>query len=372
MCDYTLVDDGTTCGEGECLDGVCAPVGAFACTEQGIRDAIAEGGGPHFFACDGPTTVVTEAEIVIDNDAILDGRRDLTVDGNKAHRVFLVLENVTVELRGFTVTKGFGYSDWWGGGIMNFGALTLTHSIVSDSESPGESGQGGGIYNYDHATLTMTHSTVSGNTAGRGGGITNRGMLTMTHSTVSGNRAYWHAGGIDNDVDTYYTGRWLTMTHSTVSGNTAALAAGGIYNFGPLTVVASTLSQNTSDTGRPSIFNGGALTLTNSLVNDDCELNVSAYASITSTGYTIESPGDTCGLDQPTDQVNVSADDLKLGPLQDNGGPTMTHALGAGSVAIDHIPAVDCEVNTDQRGLPRPAGTTDPKRCDVGAFEVQP
>ena len=45
----------------------------FACTEQGIRDAIAEGGGPHFFACDGPTSVVTSAEIVIDNDVILDG-----------------------------------------------------------------------------------------------------------------------------------------------------------------------------------------------------------------------------------------------------------------------------------------------------------
>jgi hypothetical protein len=50
----------------------------------------------------------------------------------------------------------------------------------------------------------------------------------------------------------------------------------------------------------------------------------------------------------------------------------MTHALLPGSVAIDQIPAVDCEVTTDQRGFPRPAGTTDPKRCDVGAFEVQP
>jgi hypothetical protein len=43
-----------------------------------------------------------------------------------------------------------------------------------------------------------------------------------------------------------------------------------------------------------------------------------------------------------------------------------------GSVAIDVIPADMCEVDTDQRGLPRAAGTTDPKRCDLGAFEVQP
>jgi len=59
-----------------------------------------------------------------------------------------------------------------------------------------------------------------------------------------------------------------------------------------------------------------------------------------------------------------------LGPLQDNGGPTMTHALGAGSVAIDHIPAVDCGVTTDQRGEPRPETGGD--ACDVGSFERQP
>ena len=89
---------------------------------------------------------------------------------------------------------------------------------------------------------------------------------------------------------------------------------------------------------------------------------------ITSNGYNIESPGDTCGFDQPTDQVDVTVDDLKLGPLQDNGGPTMTHALLPGSVAIDVIPADMCEVDEDQRGEPRPGGTM----CDVGAFELQP
>ena len=61
---------------------------AFPCTEQGIRDAIAAGGGPHFFACDGTTPVVTQAEIAIDNDVILDGEGNLTVNGNDQHRVF--------------------------------------------------------------------------------------------------------------------------------------------------------------------------------------------------------------------------------------------------------------------------------------------
>jgi hypothetical protein len=96
-------------------------------------------------------------------------------------------------------------------------------------------------------------------------------------------------------------------------------------------------------------------------------------------GHNIESPGDTCGFDQPTDQVNVSTEDLNLGPLADNGGPTMTHALltePAPSVAIDWILAENCvdadgqPLTTDQRGEPRPE--TGGTMCDIGAFEVQP
>jgi hypothetical protein len=95
-----------------------------------------------------------------------------------------------------------------------------------------------------------------------------------------------------------------------------------------------------------------------------------------SVGGNLESPGNTCDFYQPTDQVNVTAQQLNLGPLQDNGGPTQTHALGAGSVAINQIPAEDCvdadgaPLTTDQRGEPRPE--TGGTLCDVGAFEVQP
>jgi hypothetical protein len=136
-----------------------------------------------------------------------------------------------------------------------------------------------------------------------------------------------------------------------------------------------TVSGNISDEQKGSAVATVAsrtIMLSNTLIDGDCQ------GPLTSNGHNIESPGNTCGFDQPTDQVNVSADDLKLGPLQDNGGPTMTHALEAGSVAIDVIPVEDCVdadgqlLTTDQRGEPRPAGTTDPKRCDVGSVEVQP
>jgi len=168
------------------------------------------------------------------------------------------------------------------------------------------------------------------------GGIANTGTLTLINSTVSHNTAesgdgiYGGAGGIQN-------GGTLTLSDSTVSGN-AAEVGGGIYNF-------------------------GELTLTNTLVDNDC-----GGGTALSGGGNLESPGATCGFDQPTDQVNVTAEQLNLGPLADNGGPTETHALLPGSVAIDVIPEADCQLDTDQRGEPRPAGAG----CDVGAFEVQP
>ncbi|MFW2389978.1 MAG: hypothetical protein ACN4G0_16690, partial [Polyangiales bacterium] len=78
----------------------------FPCDEQGLRNAIAAGGGPHTFACDGPKRVTTSADILIDNDVILDGEGNLTLDAwaRRGHRVLSVPEGVTAELRGLTVT----------------------------------------------------------------------------------------------------------------------------------------------------------------------------------------------------------------------------------------------------------------------------
>jgi hypothetical protein len=374
------------CGGGE---------GGFPCTEQGIRDAITEGGGPHTFDCDGAQTVVTEFEIVIDNDVILDGEGNLTVDGDEDHRMFWVRKGVVAELRGFLVTGGTSGFQEDAGGINNNGTLTLINSTVSgNSADYGDLAYGGGVTNYE-GTLTLINSTVSGNSAARGGGIYNYGgTLTLTNSTVSGNTA---TGDLASGGGISHGGGDLTLINSTVSGNTA-YSGGGIHSGGTPTLINSTVSGNTATSGGGINYSGtgtlmlisstvsgnsaaeggsirnlrGTVTLTNTLVEDDCQ--VSEGSSIVSLGHNIESPGDTCGFDQATDQVNVTAEQLNLGPLQDNGGPTMTYALGAGSVAIDWIPAEDCvdadgqPLTTDQRGEPRPAGSG----CDVGAFEVQP
>ena len=424
MCDSTPVADGTTCAGGTCQEGACALGGTLLpCTEQGIRNAIAAGGGPYTFDCDGPTTVTTDAEIVIDNDVELDGEGNLTVDGGGEHadqlddhRVFSVADGVTVELDGLVVTGGVSSFES-GGGIYSLGTLTLTNSTVSGNTTRR---LGGGIFSSGIATrggmLTLTNSTVSGNTARHGGGIHNHRTLTLKNSTVSGNTAGGGGGGISNAGT-------LTLTNSTVSGNTAGDGGGGISNAGPLTLTNSTVSGNTAGDGGGGISNaGGPLTLTNSTVSGNTAPTVggiethgreyqgvlilgtltlssstvagntqeqgadlgfgplsgsfSAINSViagacstaaTSDGHNIESPGDTCGFDQGSDQVDVSADDLNLGPLQHNGGPTTTHALLPGSSAIDVIPADTCGGDTDQRGEPRPGGTM----CDVGAFEVQ-
>ena len=319
----------------------------FPCTESGIRAAIAEGGGPFTFDCDGPQTVVTEAEIVIDNDVILDGEGNLTVDGDDDHLVFRVEDEdatdpgqLVVGLRGLTVTGGAIFGDS-GGGIRNGGTLTLTDCTISENRA--DAG-GGGIFNF--GSLTVRSSTISGNIADYAGAILiSSGGVSIWNSTVSGNTTLSDSGAI-----------WTTRT---------------LDDDGSLSMSASTVSGNIGG----GIKAGGSTYLRNTIVKDDCDVEVpSVIPSVVSAGNNIESPGDTCGFDQPTDQVNVSADDLNLEEFADNGGPTMTQALGAGSVAIDQIPAEDCvdadgaPLTTDQRGEPRPGGTA----CDVGAFEVQP
>ena len=306
-CVIAQAEDGTLCGGGSCIGGGCEPIGSvFPCTELGIRSAIETGGGPYTFACDGPTTIAMGAKISIDNDVILDGEGDLEVKGNLYREpVISVRRQVTAELHGVAISA----CDYYG--VLSRGNLTLTNSTVS-------------------------------------GFLSNSGSLVLTSSTVTPTNPAYTV--ISNDAS-----GTMTLTNATVSGSRAT----AILDRGTLTLTGSTVS------GEPAIYSaGGDETLKNSLVIGGCGVEGGV---ITSNGYNIESADNTCGFDQATDEVNVSADDLKLGSLADNGGPTETHALLPGSVAIDVIPPDMCEVDEDQRGVTRPQGTM----CDVGAFEVQ-
>ena len=344
VCDNSTVANGTTCAGGMCQAGVCELTSlALPCSEQGILNAIVEGGGPYTFDCNGPTRVVTEKGIVINNDVVLDGEGNLTVDGNEtADEVIGVEEGVTAELYGITVTRGREK------GILNRGTLTLASSIVSGNKR-------GGIGNAGN--LTMTGVTVSDNTCSTGcdgGGIANGGTLSIVNSTVSGNLSRGGGGGIIN-------GGTSTIVNSTVSGNRATAEGGGISNESTLTITNCTVSGNISDEQQGSAVAtvaGRTTILSSTLIDGDCQ------GPLTSNGYNIESPGETCGFDQTGDQGSVSADDLNLAPLQNNGGLTETHAITTDSAAFN---SGTCEVATDQRGVDRPQGDA----CDVGAFELE-
>ena len=308
-----------------------------------------------------------------------------------------------------------------GGGILNWqGSLTLNGCEVRRNSAQ----SGGGIFN--DAPLTMVDSTISGNVASTGGGVSSRAALTATDSFISNNTAEEWGGGIDGEDGTLtltnveVSGNTagmsaggiralngLTMTGTTVSGNAAQDGCGGgMLLDGNVRVANSTISGNSASgefgcgggisvvrtiasfqnmrfeyvtiAENRATWQGTAmyvdvsvtgsfplLTWRNTLVQGDCAARMGSLPE--SLGYNLESPGDTCGFELPTDQVSVDAEDLGLGPLRDNGGRTETHGLDEGSVAVDAIPPTACEVDADQRGVERPQGDA----CDVGAFEVE-
>jgi CSLREA domain-containing protein len=238
-----------------------------------------------------------------------------------------------------------------GGGVYNSDTLTITNGTVSSNTTTG-GGNGAGVYN--SSTLTMTNTTVSGNTGSGGtdgGGVYDNGLsATLTGVTVSGNTAGGGDGG-----GLYSNGILLTTTNSTISGNTATIAGGGLFHNGIDAVLNNTTMAG--NTGGGISNNGSTLTLKNTIVASN-GTNCAGIAP-TNGGTNLQFPGSTCGVGIPT------ADPL-LQALANNGGPTMTMALTAGSPAID-TGTTGCPPTpaTDQRGVTRPQGPA----CDIGAFE---
>ncbi len=356
--------DGTTCGNGAgtCQMGTCQ----VFCSELGIRAAASAGGGPYTFACEGVQRVVTRSTIIIERDVILDGEGKLIVDGNENHRVFDIPEpKARVTLSGMSIVRG-SEANGNGGGISNGGQLIVERCTLSEnSASNGHRGHGGAIYNT--GSLELRDSTVSDNSAfgdwetpllcfdppcepyfagGNGGGIANEGGASPQEGPGT-----------------------VTVQNSTFSNNSADGLGGGIANWagGVVEIRSSTFSGNAAIDGGSAIASwGGEVQLANSVVDGNCN------APITSLGYNVGSRALACRLDQVGDLADVSAAELVLEALADNGGPTRTHALGEGSVAIDQVSEERCldtegePLSVDQRGEPRDA------LCDAGSFERQP
>jgi hypothetical protein len=256
----------------ELLECRCLPSTVINLDNAGpgsLRDAIAvtpPGGTVDFQADLAGTIVLTTGELAITKDLTIagPGADVITVSGNHASRVFNIGPAFTVGISGLTIADG-RETNADGGGIRNFATLTISNSTLSGNSAV----NGGGIRN--QGTLTITNSTLGGNSAvegsivdGRaGGGIFNNGSTTISNSTLSGNTATVYAGGIFNDSGT------LTVTNSILSGNSAG-NGGGILNGGTLIVTNSTLSGNSATAGGSGggilNYSNGTLTMTNSTV----------------------------------------------------------------------------------------------------------
>jgi hypothetical protein len=243
-----------------------------------------------------------------------------------------------------------GNSAVYGGGIgsdLPFGTTaTITDSTVSGNVAQWGGvcdfcGSGGGIFNHEGQTLTVTNTTIRDNGAvADGGGISNGGSLTVNESTISGNSVINSGvgGGISNSGN-------LSVTNGTLSGNSAGWHGGGIYNYGGSAQIGNTV-LNAGSFGE-TIFNDGG--------------------TIASSGYNLSSDNGGGVLTGPGDQINT---DPLLGPLQDNGGPTFTQALLPGSPAINAgDPSFKPPPDYDQRGPGFDRVVNG--RIDIGSFEVQ-
>jgi hypothetical protein len=181
----------------------------------------------------------------------------VTISGNAASRVLNVGAPLTLD--GVTVT-GSSTGGGFGGAVFVSGNLTLTNSTVSGNTATGAGGVGGIFVN---GNATLTNSTISGNTdtAGSGdGGLFANGNVTLTNSTISGNTAANQGGVFANGN--------VTLTNSTISGNTATASTGdgAMFVNGNVTLAGSTVSGN-SAADHGGIHANGDVTLTNSTVS---------------------------------------------------------------------------------------------------------
>jgi CSLREA domain-containing protein len=276
-------------------------------------------------------------------------------------------------------------SDVYGGGIYSQTPASVSFSTISGNHAS----EGGGIYN-DAGTLNIDHSTISGNFAldnngfGQGGGIYVYEITNVSQSTISDNTANY-GGGIYNDQS-------LVAGNSTISGNSATQEGGGIYSEAASSMVYnSTIAFNQADSDGDNVGQGGGIyivpgagytfNMRNTVIAENSRgagiFDSDCYGPIKAYGNNRLSGASNCTIAQSGyGSLTVQNFSTELGPLQDNGGPTQTHALVPPSSMINGgLGCVDpngTNLTVDQRGHPRPP--TPPfalilSTCDIGAFE---
>jgi len=311
----------------------------------------------------------------------------------------LTLDRVTVSGNAATATGANANNFAEGGGIENVSGATLTierstvknNTVTAGGATNQNSPSGGGIMN--RGTLTVDRTSVieneatatasgSATTNANGGGIVNFGVLTVTRSALLGNEAA-ATGGVSNSANggaisnANSSAVSLTIDRSTISLNVAKQFAGVVVYQGQNLISGSTIARNNASAGASNLFASSNTTLRDTIVSSPLgPANVNCIGPPTSGGYNLEFGGSnqaSCGFSGPGDLSGV--DPLLAAFPGDNGGPTSTIALQAGSPAIDAGKRFG--VAADQRGEPRPfdfdaiPNPAGGDGSDIGAFELQ-
>jgi hypothetical protein len=356
----SVIRTSTTCAADNCR-GAVSNIGTMTIINTTVADnfspnilSAARGGGIYN---DGTLTLI---------DSRVSGNTAESGSDRGGGGIFNERGSVTITN---SVIEGNFAKNAHGGGIYNAANITIINSVVHGN-SAGISG--GGISNTSNGTLTVENTIISGNSSvGNGGGIAALGgTIAFTNSTISGNNATGNGGGIDNFRGT------ADLKNSTISGNTSAQEGGGIGNGGTVTLVSSTITSNTADLQGGGVVNYTSMTLRNTILaaNSQPAASPDCVGTLTSVGYNLVGNNTGCSFTPTTgDKVGTSSSPInpRLGPLQDNGGSSPTHALLLGSPALDAgnptTPGSGGNAcpSTDQRGIPRPQG----RACDIGSYE---
>jgi CSLREA domain-containing protein len=409
----TLEDELNTDGDCSLREAISATNNNTAVDACGTGDVITD---TIAFDVEGIITVNRPLSVTVGGPLVIYGGETVSISGGNKVRIFHVDLNGILTLEGLTITNGSytfgggidnagsliidncfilsnsstGYYNGFGGGIFNTGDLSINNSTFHENQTWGYWGLGGAIHN--DGTMEINNSSLTNNISwyDRGGGIYNDGTLLISNSNLYNNNAYHDGGAIANhgaliiydsnisDSAVNYSGGGIfnqtgtvTLTNSTLD-NCHALNGGAIYNnSGTMILKNTSLSNNQASYDGGSIFNDGlsVITLSNSIVANSLS-GEECTGTIIDGGHNISSD-ETCGFSLANDSMPNT--DPLLGPSQDNGGPTWTHALPWNSPAIDAGDNTQCP-STDQRGMPRPIdGNMDGNPvCDIGSYELIP
>jgi CSLREA domain-containing protein len=291
------------------------------------------------------------ADVTIEHVEIINGRAAGSGGGIQQNSGTLELRDVRVANNTAAIA---------GGGVFNGnGSLFIEDSVFTGNVAEGGTGGSAIFTGGDDAMTSLVDVTIGSNggpAAASGGGIAlSGGSLAIRRTTITGNEVGIGAG-IDAGGGIRVASGSLTLANSTISGNSAENGGGISVAAGTVTMAHVTITGNTTPLGADGISGAEAVTVRNSIIANgpnNCD------EPVVSGGYNLED-ADDCGLNAIGDLINGNAD---LEPLGDNGGPTLTHALGPDSQVLSLVGAL-CAAD-DQRGVARPQGDG----CDAGSFE---